>query len=195
MHTYVGRGWQRAAVSRFENGHQPMSVSDLAAASRVLGCTVEDLMRSREPVSVGDRVIEADELCTALRSPSTELDGWEAFEAATRYLTDARNAIEWYVGAMNRVRKRVPLSEALRERIELDLYDSEAQLAEQLDPDLNDWDPTWDMTSQRALDANVNPAGMAARDALMEHASYGHLLTAWKRRRRQPAGEDRGARS
>ncbi|QIS39076.1 helix-turn-helix domain-containing protein [Clavibacter capsici] len=195
MRAYLGQGWQRTTVSRFENGRRTMSVPDLLAAAVVLGCAVEELLASNAPVSAGGVSIEADELSTALSSPRTELEGWEAFEAATRHLTDARNASERYVGAMNRVRKRVPLSEGLREAIVQDQYDSAAQLAEWLDPDLNDWDESWDMTSQRALDNNISPALLAARDALAEHASYGHLLTSWKRRRRQPAGEDQGARS
>jgi transcriptional regulator with XRE-family HTH domain len=196
MHTYVGRGWQRAAVSRFENGHQPMSVSDLAAASRVLGCPVEELMRSHEPVSVGDRVIQPEEMAAAVSRPSVEEQGWQAFEAAAHLLNDVRNTSERYVTLMGRVRAHVAASPELRARILADAYDSSRQLREWLDE--VDWEGApgqkpMDMSGQRGLNNNATPAMRAARDALESNPGFECLSFAWKDVRK-PLAADRGRR-
>jgi hypothetical protein len=199
MHAYLGQGWQREVVSRYERGKRTMDHRDFLAASRVLGCHVGELMTTQDRVSVGDRTIEPDEMAATVNGPSVDDRGWEAFEAAAQLLQDIKTASTRYVDLMAAVRARVARSPELRERImQADQHFSDMLKASLDDTNWvepwNDGRPApWDMTSQAALNNNATPAMRAARDALESDPGFERVEFAWKGRRvPRGAGQEGG---
>lgn len=186
MRAYVGKGWSRQEVYRYESGERSMSAEELVAAAMVLECTVAELTASDSPVIVGARAVDPHHLVDALSRGSAEVEGWQRFEEAAQALNDMRHAAARYANAVGYVRARAEVSPALRRRIKAFGKSASDALVRQLAslddyrPDPNDAEPD----DRGRMHANANPAMLAARDALDERQDVERLAWAWRTERK-----------
>lgn len=173
-------GFSRHVIYAIETGTRHCTVTDLLALAEALDCTVADLLASSEPVMLGaDHEIDVS---ARLRSPDESPDAraWSYFESAGDALSDARNAWERYVTAMDAVRRRVAKSPPLRERIERSLTKQTRENYYAHADDFGFRQPAdFDLDAYAA--ANPTPGMVAARDALDRRALHPQL---WRARPR-----------
>ena len=185
MRDYIGQGWSRQEVYRYEKGTRPMSAQELVAAAMVLESTVAQLTASTGRVEIGARSVGGHELTDALSRTSAEVEGWQRYEVAAAALSEMRSAALRYVDAISYVRSRAHVSPALKKRIREDMTDSLRRLREELTE--VDWPKEWgDMSSREAVAANATPSMLAASDTLGDGQGYEALAWAWSVRREGP---------
>ena len=180
-------GFSRHVIYAIETGTRHCTVIDLLALAEAFDCTVAELLASTEPVMLGsDHEIDVS---ARLRAPEESPDAraWSYFESAGDALSDARNAWERYVTAMDAVRRRVAKSPPLKDRIERTLAkrqrdhaDYAVELFEFRPPDQFEGYDAW-------AAANPTPGIVAARDALDRRALHPHL---WRARPRATPREN-----
>lgn len=178
-------GFSRHVIYAIETGTRHCTVTDLFALSEALDCTVADLLASSDPVLLADD--HEIDVTARLRSPDESPDAraWSYFENAGDALTEARNAWDRYVTAMDAVRRRVAKSPPLRERIERVLA---KRLRDHADyaVELHEFRPPEAGFDGWAA-ANPTPGIVTARDALDRRSLHPHL---WRARPRATSSRE-----
>ncbi|MCA1306356.1 helix-turn-helix domain-containing protein [Microbacterium esteraromaticum] len=173
----------RNTVYAIETSTRRCTVADLFGLAAALDCTVADLVKSSEPITLGgDDRIDVD---AYLQAPGESPDAraWEQFENAGDALADVRNAWDRYLTAMSAVRRRAVASPALRERIERALAKRQREHAEYVVELFEFREPDNFEGYDAFAAANPTPGIVAARDALDGRALHPHL---WRARPRAP---------
>lgn len=162
---HVGTGWDRAAVSRVEQGKKPVSASDLVAVALVLGCTIADLTSTTEAVSLGATTVPRTDAIVGGEEAMPEVEGMARFRDAAEALADVRHAWERYAHLLDVARRRVAEVPAVKRQVaryyETALRDAVRQMRDGFgfrEPEGFD--------AEAAARHNPSPAMLAAADAL-----------------------------
>ena len=185
---HVGTGWDRAAVSRVEQGKKPVSASDLVIVAWVLSCTVADLTSTTEPVSVGASTIPRTDAIVGGDEAMPEAEGMARFRDAAEALADVRHAWERYAHLIDVARRRVAEVPAVRRQVERYGEKALRDVVRAMDDAYGfRLPPDWE-GAEAAAKANPSPPMLAAMDAL---STYPVPENGWRRR---AARRERSAR-
>lgn len=156
----------RNTVYAIETGTRHCTVADLFALAAALDCTVADLVKSSEPITLGG--VDRIDVDSYLHAPGESPDAraWAYFESAGDALADARNAWDRYVTAIDVVRRRVKQSATLRARIERALAKRSRDHADYVVELFEFREPENFEGYEAFAAANPTPGMVAARDAL-----------------------------
>jgi transcriptional regulator with XRE-family HTH domain len=177
----------RNTVYAIETGTRRCTVADLFALAAALDCTVADLVKSSEPITLGG--IDRIDVDAYLHAPGESPDAraWAYFESAGDALADVRNAWDRYITAMEVVRRRLANSPALRERVERTLAKRQRDHAD-LAVEVFEFRRPTDFEGYDAwAAANPTPGIVAARDAIDGRALHPDV---WRARPRASTGRE-----
>lgn len=177
---HVGTGWDRAAVSRVEQGKKPVSASDLVAVALVLGCAIADLTSTTEAVSLGATTVPRTDAIVGGEEAMPEAEGMARFRDAAEALADVRHAWERYAHLLDVARRRVAEVPAVRRQVERYGEQAQRDAVRQIGEAFGFRQPDYEVVdAEAAAVANPTFAMLAARDAL---STYPVPEDGWRRR-------------